>query len=176
MTLAPALGESIYAFFSFKTKLGVGRGIVSLTPADDSGKVYKAFSIYTSLQELKDCKENIGHLRPRGVELGEQRGQKTWLEKRQIAQNMEGIEPTVLVIGAGHSGLDIAARLKMLDIATLLIDHNERVGDNWRKRYKSYTSIWIDLTIVSCFMIRSGMTIFHTFHFLRIGRFILPKA
>ena len=56
-------------------------------------------------------------------------------------ENMEGVEPTVLVIGSGHSGLNIAARLGMLGITTLVIDKNERVGDNWRKRYKSYVPI-----------------------------------
>lgn len=60
----------------------------------------------------------------------------TWLDKREMMQNMEGVEPTVLVVGSGHSGLNIAARLGMLDIPTVIIERNERVGDNWRKRYK----------------------------------------
>jgi len=136
-TLAPVLGESISAHFVFENKYGTGRGIVFLTAADDSGRNYKAFSIYTSLQELRDYKEKIGPLRPRGVELGDQRGEETWIERRLRELNMEETDPTVLVIGAGHSGLDIAARLGALDVSTLVIDKNERIGDNWRKRYKS---------------------------------------
>jgi cation diffusion facilitator CzcD-associated flavoprotein CzcO len=38
------------------------------------------------------------------------------------------------VIGGGQSGLDVAARLKMLGMKTLVVEKNERIGDNWRKR------------------------------------------
>lgn len=40
-------------------------------------------------------------------------------------------------VGAGQTGLQIAARFKAMDIPTLVIETNERVGDNWRKRYDS---------------------------------------
>ena len=46
-------------------------------------------------------------------------------------------EPEVIVVGSGQAGLSIAARLKQQDIDTLIIDKNERVGDNWRNRYHS---------------------------------------
>jgi cation diffusion facilitator CzcD-associated flavoprotein CzcO len=42
----------------------------------------------------------------------------------------------LIVVGAGQGGLVTAARLKMLGIPTLVIDKNERIGDNWRKRYR----------------------------------------
>jgi cation diffusion facilitator CzcD-associated flavoprotein CzcO len=35
----------------------------------------------------------------------------------------------VLVIGAGHSGLEIAARLKYIGVPTLIVDRKSRVGD-----------------------------------------------
>ncbi|KAG6371372.1 hypothetical protein JVT61DRAFT_9580 [Boletus reticuloceps] len=38
--------------------------------------------------------------------------------------------PTVLVIGTGHSGLDIAARLKYLGVPHLIIEKKAWVGDN----------------------------------------------
>ena len=41
-------------------------------------------------------------------------------------------DPTVLVIGAGHSGLEIAARLKYIGVPTLIVDRKPRVGDNVR--------------------------------------------
>ncbi|KAG1767385.1 hypothetical protein EDD22DRAFT_978153 [Suillus occidentalis] len=43
----------------------------------------------------------------------------------------------VIVIGAGHSGLETAARLKYMGIPTLVIDKKPRVGDSWRDRYKA---------------------------------------
>ena len=42
-----------------------------------------------------------------------------------------------MIIGAGQSGLDVGARLKFVDIPTLILDKNPRVGDQWRNRYKA---------------------------------------
>ncbi|KAH9203185.1 hypothetical protein DL95DRAFT_350116 [Leptodontidium sp. 2 PMI_412] len=41
----------------------------------------------------------------------------------------------VLIIGAGNSGLILAARLKTLAIDYILIDKNRNIGDNWALRY-----------------------------------------
>ena len=43
----------------------------------------------------------------------------------------------VLIVGAGHNGLQVAARFRQMRIPTLLIERNEHIGDNWRKRYNS---------------------------------------
>jgi cation diffusion facilitator CzcD-associated flavoprotein CzcO len=47
----------------------------------------------------------------------------------------EGKDPTVVIIGGGHVGLEVAARLKYLDVPTLVLEKNSRIGDNWRNRY-----------------------------------------
>lgn len=36
----------------------------------------------------------------------------------------------------GQAGLNMAARLQNLGLSCLIIDKHERVGDNWRKRYR----------------------------------------
>ena len=36
-------------------------------------------------------------------------------------------------------GLTIAARLKQLQVDTLIVDREPRIGDNWRKRYHALT-------------------------------------
>ena len=41
----------------------------------------------------------------------------------------------VLVVGGGQSGLEIAARLKLLGVSTLVCEKQARVGDQWRHRY-----------------------------------------
>lgn len=49
--------------------------------------------------------------------------------------------------GAGQAGLTAAVRLKMLGINALVIDRNERVGDNWRNRYHQlvlHDPVWYD--------------------------------
>jgi cation diffusion facilitator CzcD-associated flavoprotein CzcO len=52
-----------------------------------------------------------------------------------------------LFSGAGQGGLTSAARLKMLGVNALIIDRNERVGDNWRQRYHQlvlHDPVWYD--------------------------------
>lgn len=49
--------------------------------------------------------------------------------------------------GAGQAGLTAHARLKMLNVPTLIIDKNDTVGDNWRKRYHQlvlHDPVWYD--------------------------------
>lgn len=49
--------------------------------------------------------------------------------------------------GAGQGGLTAAARLKMLNVDTLVIDQEERIGDNWRRRYHQlvlHDPAWFD--------------------------------
>jgi hypothetical protein len=48
-------------------------------------------------------------------------------------------DPAVLIVGGGHAGLSIAARLKGLGVDALIVDRHPRVGDNWRKRYDALT-------------------------------------
>ena len=47
--------------------------------------------------------------------------------------------------GGGQGGIALAARLKRLEVPTIIIEKNERAGDSWRKRYKSlclHDEIW----------------------------------
>lgn len=49
--------------------------------------------------------------------------------------------------GGGQAGLTLAARLKMLNVPTLVIDTQKRVGDNWRRRYRHlvlHDPVWFD--------------------------------
>ncbi|MGC6496356.1 MAG: flavin-containing monooxygenase [Candidatus Puniceispirillaceae bacterium] len=49
----------------------------------------------------------------------------------------EEADPQVLVIGGGQSGLALGARLVDQGVPYLIVEQNERVGDNWRNRYDS---------------------------------------
>lgn len=44
-----------------------------------------------------------------------------------------------MIVGAGQTGLNIAARLKQMKIRALVIDRNARIGDTWRNRYPTLT-------------------------------------
>ncbi|KAH7462744.1 hypothetical protein FOMA001_g18302 [Fusarium oxysporum f. sp. matthiolae] len=134
----------IQFFFSIETVLGTGQGLARLV--HDNGN-WKIFTFYTRIQELKGYEEAINEHRPKGVEHGGKPGRKNWAQRRAMAADFVDSDPTVLILGAGQAGLTAAARLKMLGIQTLAIDENERVGDNWRKRYHQlvlHDPVWYD--------------------------------
>jgi thioredoxin reductase len=134
--------KGISFFIIFETTIGRGEGNVTLAEQDG---VWKVFTIFTVLQELKGHEEPLHHRRARGVKHGGDPARKNWKELREAEK--EEIDPNVLIIGAGQGGLTCAARLKMLNIPALIIDQNERVGDNWRKRYKQlvlHDPVWYD--------------------------------
>jgi thioredoxin reductase len=129
-------------FIKFESEVGRGEGVVNLAEQDGGWKI---FTLYTALQELKGHEEPVKHRRARGVKHGGDPLRKNWKERRDAEK--EEIDPRVLIIGAGQGGLTAAARLKMLSIPTLMIDANERVGDNWRKRYRQlvlHDPVWYD--------------------------------
>ena len=50
-------------------------------------------------------------------------------------------------MGGGQAGLALAARLKQLDVPTIVIDKNKTPGDTWRNRYHSlclHDPVWYD--------------------------------
>lgn len=124
----------IQLMFTFETQSGLGSGIVRLVPVSEnpSGNiVWKAQAIFTNLDDLKGFPEKIGALRNAEPNHGK------WETEREKEVRFENKDPVVLIIGAGHSGLALAARLKALDVSTLVIDKNQRIGDNWRTRYEA---------------------------------------
>ncbi|KAJ3464788.1 hypothetical protein MRS44_009574 [Fusarium solani] len=141
----PATVFGVQFFFTIETALGTGQG---LARAVEHNGEWKLFTLYTRLQEFKGYEESINEHRPKGVEHGGKPGRKNWAQRRAAAANFEdGSEPAVLIIGAGQAGLTAAARLKMLGIEAIAIDQNDRVGDNWRKRYHQlvlHDPVWYD--------------------------------
>ena len=138
----------VQAFFDFETAVGRGVGFLRLMPAGtEPGAPWKAWTVLTTLDELKGCEEPSGPRRVHGVAHGEHRGRRSWLERRQDEQSLVGGDPAVVVVGAGQGGLTIAARLKQLGVDTLVVERNPRVGDNWRNRYRSlvlHDPVWYD--------------------------------
>ncbi|KAK0663406.1 putative monooxygenase [Cercophora samala] len=137
--------EGIAFYVSFVTGLGRGRGVVRLVQEEGGGGIWKVWTMFTSLGELDGFEERVGARREAGVEHGGREGRRNWRERREEEEDRG--EAEVLVVGAGQSGLTIAARLKMLGVRALVIDTNERVGDNWRKRYHQlvlHDPVWYD--------------------------------
>jgi putative flavoprotein involved in K+ transport len=131
--------NAIEAIFSFETREGRGSGIVRLIPdADDAGRL-KAWTLLTSLDELKGFEEPLGARRPRGQSYSRDFRGPNWLDQRKASCDYADRDPVVLVVGGGQAGLAIAARLKQLQIDTLIVDRQPRIGDNWRRRYHALT-------------------------------------
>jgi putative flavoprotein involved in K+ transport len=130
---------AIEAIFKFETAVGRGSGIVRLIPDAGDGNALKAWTLLTELGELKGFEEQLGVARPRGNAYSRDFRGPNWLDLRNASAGYADRDPTVLVIGGGQSGLCIAARLKQLQVDTLIVDRETRIGDNWRKRYHALT-------------------------------------
>jgi cation diffusion facilitator CzcD-associated flavoprotein CzcO len=129
----------IEAIFKFETAVGRGHGILRLVPDATDGSRPKAWTLLTTLEELKGFEEEQGSTRPRGKAYSRDFRGPNWLDLRKASAAYADRDPTVLVVGGGQAGLAIAARLKQLKIDTLIVDREARVGDNWRKRYHALT-------------------------------------
>jgi putative flavoprotein involved in K+ transport len=127
-----------------KFETSVGRGIGHLRLRDG-----KAWTLLTTLDELKGHEEPKRDRRPNGTEHGAVRDRQTWLEQRRHeAQELGHVtQPYVVIVGGGQGGVALGARLRQLGVPTVIVDRNPRPGDSWRNRYKSLTlhdPVWYD--------------------------------
>jgi putative flavoprotein involved in K+ transport len=142
-TEPPAEADGVTeAWIEFETATGRGRGHLRLK---DEG----AWTLLTTLYELKGHEEPRGGARPRGAEHGVNRARETWAERREREARELGhlTQPYVLVVGGGQGGIALSARLRQLGVPTIVIDKRGRPGDQWRKRYKSlclHDPVWYD--------------------------------
>ena len=130
---------TIEAIFRFETAQGRGSGILRLIPDAGDGNRLKAWTLLTALDELKGFEEQQGVSRPRGQSYSRDFRGPNWLDLRKASAAYADRDPDVLVVGGGQAGLTIAARLKQLQIDTLIVDREARIGDNWRNRYHALT-------------------------------------
>jgi putative flavoprotein involved in K+ transport len=130
---------AIEAIFKFETALGRGSGILRLIGDEADGHKLKAWTLLTALDELKGFEEQLGSTRPRGQSYSRDFRGPNWLDQRQAEGSYTDRDPVVLVVGGGQAGLSIAARCKQLQLDTLIVDKEKRIGDNWRKRYHALT-------------------------------------
>jgi putative flavoprotein involved in K+ transport len=132
----------IDARFTFETGVARGRGHLRL-------KRGKAWTLLTTMTELKGFEEPKGEHRIKGAEHGVQPGRRTWLENREEEAHALGYteQPYVLIVGGGQGGIALGARLRRLGVPTIIVEKNARPGDSWRNRYKSlclHDPVWYD--------------------------------
>ena len=132
----------IDGWFTFDTAVARGRGHLRLRNG-------KAWTLLTTMVELKGFEEPSGTRRAKGAEHGAHKHRKTWLDRRREEAETLGFseQPDVVIIGGGQGGIALGARLRRLGVSAIIIERNARAGDSWRKRYKSlclHDPVWYD--------------------------------
>lgn len=135
-------GGVMDAWISFETEIARGYGLIRLK----DGLIW---TLLTTMVELKGFEEKAGFTRPLGAKHGINPGAKSWKEEREEEAATLGItkQPYVVILGGGQGGIALGARLRQLQVPTIIIEKNERPGDSWRKRYKSlclHDPVWYD--------------------------------
>ncbi|KAK1948931.1 FAD/NAD(P)-binding domain-containing protein [Colletotrichum sublineola] len=109
--------------FSFRTgsPSALCQGLMMLIPSVEGPDHcrWKIWSMTTWLADWKEYPEDENLLR---------------VPSEQIAES-ERIFTDVLIIGGGNAGIILAGRLKALDVDYVVIDWNQKAGENWSSRY-----------------------------------------
>ena len=129
-------GELLEVFFSFDTAVGRAKGVAKLRAEAAAPHAYRALQ-FATLRVALDCAPErfVDSRHPRLGFDPEYPGQ-TWSEYRAAKARFADCDPDVLIIGGGHSGLCIGARLERMGVSYLIVDKLERPGDGWRQRYE----------------------------------------
>ncbi|KJC54073.1 FAD-dependent oxidoreductase [Bradyrhizobium sp. LTSPM299] len=139
---AAEVDGSLECWFAFETRAGHGIGHLRLRDG-------RAWTLLTTMNALKGFEEKSRHTRPLGASHGVEKHPRSWLDERVAEGAALGreVQPYCLIIGGGQGGIALAARLRQLDVPTLVVDRNSRPGDAWRNRYKSlclHDPVWYD--------------------------------
>ncbi len=129
-------------WFTFETDAARCKGHIRL-------RRDKCWTLLTTMTELKGFEEKVGRRRWTGIAHGAFKNRKNWLEQKTEDEAELGYtkQPFCLIVGGGQGGIALGARMKQLDVPTIVIDKNERPGDAWRNRYKSlclHDPVWYD--------------------------------
>ncbi|MCS3445245.1 MULTISPECIES: NAD(P)/FAD-dependent oxidoreductase [Bradyrhizobium] len=139
---ASEAGGIIESWIEFETDVARGYGHLRMK----DGRIW---TLLTTMAELKGHEEKSGFTRPLGAKHGHGKDRKSWREERdqEITELGHAKQPYALIIGGGQGGIALGARLRQLNVPTIIIEKNERAGDSWRKRYKSlclHDPVWYD--------------------------------
>src|ERR1700730_8636381 len=109
--------NSIETMFKFETAVGRGNGIIRLTPDSADGNRLKAWTLLTTLEELKGFEEQLGVARPRGNAYSRDFRGPNWLDLRKTSAAYVDRDPVALVVGGGQAGVAVARRAEGAEMA-----------------------------------------------------------
>ena len=135
-------GDAVEAWFTFETAVARGTGHLRL-------KNGAGYTLLTTMDELKGFEERKGRTRELGIVHGATRQRVIWSEQRAVEEQDLGVtrQPYCVIIGGGHGGIALGARLKRLGVPTIILEKNLRAGDSWRNRYRLlvlHDPVWYD--------------------------------
>ncbi len=116
--------ETIEAIFEFETAFGPANGVVRLVPDSQAPSRLRAWTLLTTLQELRGHEEAFKKRTAQAADSTRDFGADNWLDRLNKARAYADRDPTVIVVGGGQAGLSIAARLHQLGIDTLIVDRH----------------------------------------------------
>ncbi|KZT58521.1 FAD/NAD(P)-binding domain-containing protein [Calocera cornea HHB12733] len=105
--------------------------LVPYLPSQDGEPEWRAFALFSNLDSLHGVTERVGAHRT------EHPPRASWNALRAREREFVDSMPTVLIIGGGHNGLMTAARLQYMGVSCLIVEKEDRVGNQWRGRYSS---------------------------------------
>ena len=139
---AAVVNGAVEAWFTFETAVARCNGHLRL-------KEGKGYTILTAMSELNGFEEHQGRSRDMGIAHGADKNRKTWSDARQEEVDALGHarQPYCVIIGGGQGGIALGARLRRLNVPTIIVEKNPRAGDSWRNRYRSlvlHDPVWYD--------------------------------
>ncbi len=119
-------------WFCFQTRVACCSGHVRLR----QGRIW---TLLTAMDALNGHEQQVGEHRQRGADFGVDPQRLSWSERREAEQESLGVteQPDVVIVGGGQAGLTLAARLRHMEVPTLVLEKLARPGDQWRRRYKT---------------------------------------
>jgi hypothetical protein len=92
---------------------------------------WKVWTLTTELEGIHGVSQRVGDERV----YGRHNDVMPYDARRGVEAEFSDSQLDIVIVGAGHNGLAVAALARSWGLEPLVIDREERVGDNWRKRY-----------------------------------------
>ncbi|THG93708.1 hypothetical protein EW026_g7600 [Hermanssonia centrifuga] len=127
---SPGPDQGVETGFTFETSIAHGKGYARLV-RNEHGE-WKALLTSMMLVDIKGHEELPGRENFEDIAAN-----RSWGEMEAERKGLIESDPYVIIIGSGQTGVQVAARFKQMNIPTLVLERNKRVGDNWRHRYDS---------------------------------------
>lgn len=129
-------------WLTFKTNVAQCEGQIRL-------RNDKCWTLLTAMTELRDHPEPRSSLRSKGARHGADKSRASWADERREEIESLGYteQPYCVIVGGGQGGIGLGARLRQLNVPTIILEKNPKPGDSWRNRYKSlclHDPVWYD--------------------------------